>query len=66
MIWSAKLGKYGPGAIDFAVYIWSDVLSHMLVTLNTEFHVSRCPHRFPTPRLVALTPARVVQGEQRI
>lgn len=66
MIWSAKLGKYGQRAIDFAVYIWSDVLSHILVTLNTEFHVSRCPHRLPTPRLVALNPARVVQSEQRI
>jgi len=66
MKWSAKLGKYGPRAIDFAVYIGSDVLSHILVTLNTEFHVSRCPHRLPTPQLVALNPARVVQGEQRI
>jgi hypothetical protein len=66
MIWSAKLGKSGPRAIDFAVYIWSDVLSHIIVTLNTEFHVSRCPHRLPTPRLVALNPARVVHSEQRI
>jgi len=64
--WSAKLGRYGPREIDFAVYIWNNVLSHIFVTLNTEFHVSRYPHRLPTPRLAALARARIVQDGQRI
>ncbi len=43
MISSERLGKYAAAGIDFSVYISDNVLSHILVTLNTEFHVSRCP-----------------------
>ena len=39
MTWKGKSGKSAAGPNDFAVYISNNVLSHIFVTLKTEFQV---------------------------